>query len=353
MPKRSFLGGGIEGFSTFKELFWYFSKCSKSILRPRNLSNLIIQNIEFRERKTRLSSYPYVIQIEGTNLCNLNCPMCHRKLQGREFGQMSLESAIRYTKGMPNLSWISLGGWGEPFMCRDLFRIIDYLNSQNIGVGLITNGTLLTNDNVNKICSSRTFRMGISIDTTIPDKIRDYKDFGAVRDGIVRLITHLQNERKYVPLRIVSTVMKENIGDLEGILRFAKEVGISHVHLHGVGSFDDRTADTGYVLPDKVFLHNSAMSLEETARGMGIKLTNNAIHDVGPKTICRIPWTTTFVSWQGNVHPCCLYLEKSFGNLNEQDFKTIWNNEAYCEFRKNLATKNFDKICVERCGLKA
>ena len=53
---------------------------------------------------------------------------------------------------------------------------------------------------------------------------------------------------------------------------------------------------------------------------------------------CMLPWTETMINWDGSVLPCCaVYSEKyAFGNILENSFKEIWNNEMYVSARKEI-----------------
>jgi len=50
---------------------------------------------------------------------------------------------------------------------------------------------------------------------------------------------------------------------------------------------------------------------------------------------CWEPWTTIFVTWQGEIHPCC-GSEQKMGNLQEQDIIDIWNEDEYKQLRQEM-----------------
>ena len=43
---------------------------------PRRLLNLLLVELEYRLRRTRLFGHPYVLVADPTNVCNLRCPLC-------------------------------------------------------------------------------------------------------------------------------------------------------------------------------------------------------------------------------------------------------------------------------------
>ena len=48
---------------------------------------------------------------------------------------------------------------------------------------------------------------------------------------------------------------------------------------------------------------------------------------------CSWLYRTVFINWDGGVSPCCNYYTgdktSDFGNLNDQSFRNIWNNQSY------------------------
>jgi radical SAM protein with 4Fe4S-binding SPASM domain len=67
---------------------------------------------------------------------------------------------------------------------------------------------------------------------------------------------------------------------------------------------------------------------------------------------CMLPWTETMINWDGSVLPCCaVYSEKyAFGNILENSFKEIWNNEMYIAARKEiLGIKNDRQTICHIC----
>ncbi|OHB82909.1 MAG: hypothetical protein A3J73_06000 [Planctomycetes bacterium RIFCSPHIGHO2_02_FULL_38_41] len=58
------------------------------------------------------------------------------------------------------------------------------------------------------------------------------------------------------------------------------------------------------------------------------------------------------INWDGNILPCCaVYSEKhAFGNILENSFAEIWNNEMYVSARKEiLGRKNTKHTICHTC----
>jgi radical SAM protein with 4Fe4S-binding SPASM domain len=57
---------------------------------------------------------------------------------------------------------------------------------------------------------------------------------------------------------------------------------------------------------------------------------------------CDLLWKETVINWDGCILPCCsVYSEThSFGNIKEDSFKNIWNNQKYIAARKEVLGRN-------------
>lgn len=59
-----------------------------------------------------------------------------------------------------------------------------------------------------------------------------------------------------------------------------------------------------------------------------------------------MPWMHLHVSTNGNVLPCCIAdWTMPIGNLNNESFDSIWNNDNMREFRRNMLNDIPDKRC--------
>lgn len=60
---------------------------------------------------------------------------------------------------------------------------------------------------------------------------------------------------------------------------------------------------------------------------------------------CEFLWEKTYVSIGGDVRPCCVMGTPVVGNLNEEPFERIWNNDAYRAMRQRLAAQQPVAAC--------
>lgn len=90
------------------------------------------------------------VELELTGICNLNCPLCAKNYKSTNSKLLtpnirSLESIISQLDSFHDLEYVCLSGIStEPTTFKDLFGLVDYLNSRDIKIELYTNGDLHT-----------------------------------------------------------------------------------------------------------------------------------------------------------------------------------------------------------------
>ena len=88
---------------------------------------------------------PVHVQLCPTNICNLNCPFCScsEREKGQELALPDIEKAIDTFIGL-GMKAVTMTGGGEPCCHPDITKIIGYLYSMNVEIGLVSNGIPLS-----------------------------------------------------------------------------------------------------------------------------------------------------------------------------------------------------------------
>lgn len=94
-------------------------------------------------------NHPIVLHIMPTELCNLKCVFCsvaQRGAEGKLCPDLMMEqirSVIGALKPM-GLKAVILSGGGEPTIYPQINELLEYLHSEGLEIGMITNGTTLS-----------------------------------------------------------------------------------------------------------------------------------------------------------------------------------------------------------------
>jgi radical SAM protein with 4Fe4S-binding SPASM domain len=309
----------------------------------------------FRNKgKIVLNNKPVTAQIEPTSLCNLRCEMCIRGKSGVPIGTMKLEDFKIILNKLDSLFKIHLSGQGEAFLNNELFEMIDYANKRGIVVNINTNATLFTKETIGKICRAGIGEIAISMESVKKkeyEKIRKGANFEKVVASIKELCSSLKilkrDNKTIVSLAI--TILRENIDELPEFVRFAESIGIRKIisqTIQGKEDYKDKY--------DKDAKKNIIYSWEELekkiseTRRLAKEKKISFIFDEESNSGCLWPWRNIYITWNGNVTPCCKILNyKSFGmgNILQEDFWKIWNGKEYQMFRKLLRERKAPLPC--------
>jgi MoaA/NifB/PqqE/SkfB family radical SAM enzyme len=292
----------------------------------------------------RQMALPPSIQVEPTNICNLNCPLCptgstHGK---RKKGFMSLERfrSILHELGDILVSLI-LYSWGEPFLNRDLPAMIAECTARNILTITSTNGNCkLTLDDALKVVDSGLSVLVIALDGSNQEIYQRYRRGGDVEKvkRFASLITEAKifrgSELPYTNIRAVVT--RENEKDLPNIEGIARSLGMNMFSMKSVGDFVDISLFNKF--------EPSSVSMRRYA-GKGTTHRPNSF----PR--CPYPFRQPTIFWDGTVVGCEFDydFENSWGMVGEKRLAHIWNCPEARDLRKGIRKgkyrASFCRIC--------
>jgi len=308
--------------------------------------------LAFISLKLRLSvplNLPVNLMIEPTNRCNLKCPLCPTGSNELEFPKIDMAFEL-YKKIIDELknviSSVYLCGFGEPLLCKDIFRMIQYSRRLKINTELSTNGTILNSDGMaNKIVLSGLDEIRICLDGASNETLNKYRIKANMRDileGIEKLIHCKKLYSVDIPeMTIQFIVMRHNEHEIEDITKIAKNYKIK-LKLKTVEINQTRTTDALSYLP----LHESYSRYRyygDTNRLEPIELQSPS---------CHYPYDWGIINADGSVVPCCKdpFRLHSMGSILEKSFKQIWRSARFMNFR-NLLKHRVDLEGCDKCVL--
>lgn len=118
-------------------------------------------------------------------------------------------------------------------------------------------------------------------------------------------------------IRFRVTLMKINADEILDIIDLAKNLGIDRVDIFPVMAWNSRHLASSYgplLINELKHLREKILSY---AKAKGVSVYIPSPESSQPR-ICEAPWRSIFISWNGDVHPCCFYLDKVLGNIFEE-----------------------------------
>jgi len=343
---------------------------------------------------------PTLAMIEISSRCNLSCVMCPRSLgkspTGRS-GDISLEAFDRLEGLLSHLDSVVLSWIGEPLLHPQFNQILQRVKARKAKVHVTTNGMLIDDELAVLLVRQRLDGLAVSIDAAdevLYRRIRQGGDLARVKENIRRIQRAKNKYRSKLPyIQIACVVSPENADQLPTIVRLAQELGVRRVTFSLIDDFgltteydlahrDFRAAKIGHYFQEakhlaakwdfileiecrERFFHEIGLCGGEVVslprrrvqRNIGDVAAQGELDDLFFATLnrdetrklgfrkgCAIPWMHTFISHEGDVHPCCI-ADVLMGNIYRQPFEEIWRGEAYQDFRRKLKSTAPPDIC--------
>lgn len=337
--------------------------------------NVCLLHADIAGRSSVLRARPTMVCLSTDLRCNLRCPMCIRRLyEHDEHGkQLVIEEKylIKFAEQVfPTAKILQLNIAGEPLMSAQLGLELELAEEYGLKLDVVTNGTLLGADKerLNKILWNSAF-ISVSLDSPVRrtyESIRVGADFQQVMDNM-RLV---QECRRLMPgdrrplFNINMVLMKRNLGEVQQMIRLAKDLGADCVRITDLLVHDDsmkaeslagNKREVLHVLSEAVKLARRLKVSVSTPPSCGLGYVGGregdtygaswtAVSAVHPDW-CFFLWTRVYIDGNANIAPCCAPLHAVAGSIKTDDFDDIWNNEAYQAMRRTFLGGPSHEIC--------
>jgi heme d1 biosynthesis radical SAM protein NirJ len=286
--------------------------------------------------------------------CNLTCKHCYSISADTNFpGELSTEQVYAVMDDLKGfrVPVLILSG-GEPLLRPDIYDIAKRAKTKGFYVGLSSNGTLIDENNIDKIAECDFNYVGVSLD-----------GLGATHDRFRRLDGAFEASLKGIRLcrdlglkiGVRFTMTQDNAHDLPGLLKLVEDEGIdrfyfSHLNYAGRGN-KNRKGDAQYQLTRQAMDLLFDTCWEYNQRGLEKEFTtgnNDAdgvyfLHWVRrrfPESAAHVEaklrqWggnssgvNVANIDNLGNVHPDTMWWHYTLGNVKERPFSQIWPDVA-------------------------
>lgn len=316
----------------------------------------------------RVPARPIHLQIEPTDNCNLNCLMCGRAEVIQQPRMMSL-AEFQSIVDQVQPKKITLSGYGEPLLNRDLPQMIAYAKARGASVNTTTNMTLVRSEaQARELVRSGLDLINVSLDAATPETYRALRGqdfFERIVDGI-RLLQRVKAQTGSLTphVRISFVISKLNLHELSAFVRLAHDLGldVAFFQILLLMTIEERRERLIGGVPYDEF-RRALEAGRDLARQLGVRTNLPALLATLPQTWrkyepgemdrrkCILPWFSAYITADGHMRPCCTFAPVKMdldGSIFEQGFDAVWNSEPYREFRRALRRGDRPtKICQE------
>ncbi len=307
-------------------------------LTLKKLINFIKIEYCFWRKKAILSGYPYELIIESTNVCQLKCPFCYAsKIESKQekgFISFALFRSV-IDELSPTALHVFLHLRGEPFLHKEMCKLVNYAHDANLGTTISTNFSMpLDEKQIEGIIDSGLDTLVISADGITPEIYEQYRiggDFNQVIANIKLLVRKKKEKRSlapYVEWQIL--VMKHNEHQLEEAKIFIKGLGVDSI------AFGQVNVPQG-----------EEMWLPDNKQYRGGRLLDKPDSLINK---CWWLWRAAIIHWDGVIAPCCFIYDKTkqFAVFS-RPFSEIWNNPSYVAARNLFSHNNIEQSVQTAC----
>lgn len=278
--------------------------------------------------KSGAERFPLMVVCSVSYVCNSRCPSCpftssglREKYRDAKFMRPQLFERIADECGEYG-ALIRLTGGGEPLLNPHMVDMIEYAKNKGAKIGLITNGSLLTPQTVDRLLVCNTDAIEISADAA------DKETYDKVRVG-------LDFERLLVNVRYLV--------DQRNTLKSKSKVIVSIVNQKALEGKIDKAVSFWEKIVDQVQVRKYLT--------WGI---NDASKSADPEPLmrervpCPFPFERLNIDSRGKAVFCSYDIvgETDFGNVSDQSIQSIWVGKKLTAWRNLLLEGKYEQIDV-------
>jgi len=277
--------------------------------------------------------FPFWVQIEVTNHCNLRCIFCTQLSMRRKKGYMTMDLYKKLIDEMKIYnSYPQLCGTGEPFLHPKINDFIKYTKKQDVPLMITTNGLLLNDKHMHNIIDSEVDWIMFSMQGTTKERycvLRNTDKYDVLCSNIKKLV-ELRGDKDKPFITLSTTITSDETNDM--VQNFYNQ-WTPIVERIQVGN-----TNLSWCNLDAVNYTNSeVMKLLDFKKYESINRTLRVCADIYQKPL---------VNWDGKVSACCNDYDDflTIGDLNEDSLYNIWNKSERLNFIRWAIKNNYHNM---------
>jgi len=293
---------------------------------------------------------PSLLCIEPTNVCDQKCTICETGLGilGRPKQFMTFDQFISILNQFDEkLTHIFFYFMGEPLLNKDSYRMIRYAADRGIWVSTCTNGNHVDPD---QLVKSGIGEVNFQIGGMTQETHDIYRKGGKLHIAMKNLedtirIRNSSPEFSKMKINAGFILMKHNEHQVDAFIEYCTKAGVDNYSIIG-------TCIRNYAQGEKYLPSDTSYwsyDVDEYQKG-------KLVPKIKSNNYCEWIYSTMTVLVNGDVVPCCRDPCGTIilGNLFQENFGDIWNNEKYRKLRKRVSTdSNHVSICKLCSGYTA
>jgi len=274
--------------------------------------------------------------------CSLNCKHC--SVIKEDYKNPSIDKYEPVLKDMKSsrVDTIYISG-GEPLLWKDIFDFVKLVKENGIIAALGTNGTELSQRNVEELLEIGIDKIFLSLDShkeEVHNFLRGENVFRRAVNGL-----KLLNEYK-IYTRIDSVLWKENYNNIEDFVNFCKNNGAKEVAFAWPMKVGNAKTNPNILIPETEYLEigKKLKSLKEKYSNE-IKISYHRFESFDSECQgCQGGKKIFYIDWRGRLSPC-FWISAIDSEFFTKD--NIFRNK-FSEMKESEVIKNFIQMETKR-----
>lgn len=305
------------------------------------------QFIDYLSWRAGQQQIPLSGTFELTSRCNLNCKMCyiHRKEQDQcaRRQELSTEEWLGLAKAAQEqgMLLLLLTG-GEPFVRNDFWKIYQGCKALGLSVSINTNGTLLTAQNIQKMCEDPPARINLTLYGTSRETYEHLCGNENAFDRVMEVIHELRRQK--MPLKLNYSVTSYNQKEFQDACKLATDLEIpiqaATYMFPPVRTSDPSEQIIQRLTPQEAakaaFFYDQSRFSEAQMRQKCEQIQNlrfqgadivGEMQNVSKqmeKMSCRAGSTAFWINWKGQMQLCGM-MEQPVAAVLPENFAEVWH----------------------------
>lgn len=290
-------------------------------------------NEEFKtvlQHRDRLPEFPYLVDAELTNVCNLRCIFCGQQAMTRAKGFMAedtwkslVDQCAEY--GTP----IRIIRWGEPSMHPNIIDYVRYAKSKDINIHITNNGIAVSREQLQSVVDIGVDSLIFSFQGATKEQyeiMRNNKQYDKLKSTVLDLVA-LRGEKEKPFIHISSSMTNETEAEIDAFVAYwvniVDSVGVGKTNLSRLSSHQIKSFEA----LEKLDILRKQETIKKSYRP------------------CSEVYQKLSVDWDGTVTCCCADYDNFLvvGNMNESSLRAIWNTSETLQQFRQLLDKNMHK----------
>lgn len=284
---------------------------------------------------------PRMLSVWLSQVCNLRCSYCLYSDYNKEVSKfIDTRKFIEFINEIASLGIesVEFSGGGEPMLHPDFYQIAEFIKFKGLKVGVLTNGTVITD--IDRLVKTFSY-IRISLDAIDEEKYNQLKSpiakdvYENVKTNIKELLkARGDNDKPRIGVKFL--VSKSNIEDIPRAVQIAKDLKVDYIQ------FKKMHSSEGEMGKEEEEAQRVINIFKETDK---VAVTGNVRKQV-LKERCFIAPIHAVIDSNGNIYVCCFFNDQNdlkIGNIFESRFLDVWGSEKHKRIMKSLDMSNCNK----------